>query len=254
MKTIQYEINPEGTIGLLTINRPEARNAIDFDSQYEFANAINYFSKLPKLVVIMITGSGNAFASGADIKELQNKESREDGEKLSIIMREALEKMGNMPAITIAVINGAARGGGAEIAVACDLRYMAEEASIAFVHAKLGLIPGWGGSVRLYRLVGESKALELIVSGKAIYGREAYEMKLVNELFPQQELMENVTGIAEKIAGNQVRSVQMIKKLFKKYRVITPLEARGLEREAFLELWDTDKRRKLFKELKLNRK
>jgi enoyl-CoA hydratase len=162
-------------------------------------------------------------------------------------MGDALNDLEQLPLITIAAINGPARGGGAELAIACDLRLMAEEASIAFVHASLGLIPGWGGGERLQRIVGPARALEYISTARVISAGEAFAHGLINSAHPGERLMEEARKLASNIAGNSPLSVAAIKRLFREYQQLSPAEARLKEREAFVDLWDSDERREIFK-------
>ena len=197
-----------------------------------------------------ISGSGNGFISGADLKQLVEYSSRKDGVRLTTIMGNALNRLESLPAISIAVINGPARGGGAEIAVTCDLRLMSVDANIAFVHSKLGLIPGWGGGQRLYRIVGYAHALEILATARIIESEEAQRIGLVNRVILKEELDETAMGLAKQISSNSTESIKIIKRLFLQSSANTADEARKAEREAFIDLWDRDSRRKIFEKLK----
>jgi enoyl-CoA hydratase/carnithine racemase len=234
-------------IASITVNRLDAGNSLSFRSQQAFAEAVNSMAAMPFLRTVMITGSGNLFISGADILELRQYPTREDGARLATVMGDALNKLEDLPLISIAVINGPAHGGGAEIALACDIRLMAAEADIAFVHAGLGLLPGWGGGERLARVVGHAHAMELMASGRVLGASEAWSIGLVNAVHPRSELMNAAETLAEQIAEKPQAATSTIKRMFRAYRALSPAKARQKEREAFVELWDRDERRELFK-------
>lgn len=247
MPEIEFSIDEQG-IGLLIVNRPEVRNALNWQAQQAFADAIDQAGKDPDLRALLITGAGGAFLAGGDIKELNEYPTREDGIRLVAVMGDALNELENLPIITIAAINGPARGGGAEVALACDLRIMAAKANIAFVHARLGLIPGWGGGERLLRLIGPGWAMELTATARVVDSDEARLIGLVNRVVAGEELLETAYQTARQIAQNSPQSIAAYKQLFRQYPSLTPQQARQLERETFVELWDTEERRQHFKQ------
>lgn len=178
---IEFEVG--NRIGVLRVNRPGARNALNWEAQEKFAHIINTLSK--HVTMLIITGTGNqAFVSGGDLKELGQNVTAPAGEKLSHIMPQALQKLTQLPCITIAAINGDAFGGGCEILTACDLRLAAPHAQLCFAQVKNGLTTGWGGTARLVRLIGQSRAMELLLSGRVITATEAQEIGLVHRVVP----------------------------------------------------------------------
>jgi len=243
---ILFSIDDQG-IATLTLDRPEARNALNFAAIDEFAQRVREMAAMPDLRALIITGAGKAFCAGGDLKEHQAHGDRAGGTRVSSSMGDALNEMEQLPLITIAAINGPARGGGAELAMACDLRLIAEKASLAFVHASLGLIPGWGGGERLQRIVGTSRALEYISTARVISPQEALADGLVNAVLPGDLLMAEAGKLAAKIAENSWDSIAAIKRLFREYQRLSPLESRIRERETFIDLWDRDQRREAFK-------
>ena len=246
MPLILFSVDDQG-IANLTLNRPNARNALNFDAIDAFMQRVKEMAAMPDLRALIITGAGKAFCAGGDLKEHQQIGDRSGGAHLAASMGDALNVMEALPVITIAAINGPARGGGAELAMACDLRLIAEEASIAFVHATLGLIPGWGGGERLRRAVGTARALEYISTAQVLSPDEALAHGLVNAVYPGGQLIEEAEKLAAKIAQNSRESVATIKRLFQEYQSLSPTEARLKEREAFIDLWDRDERREMFK-------
>ncbi len=249
MADVNFMYDDNG-IGKITVNRPQVRNALNWNAMQEFSDAISDAEKINDLRVLCISGSGNAFISGADLNQLVENSLREDGIRLTTIMGDALNRLEKIPAVSIAVINGPARGGGAEIAVACDFRIMSVDANIAFVHSKLGLIPGWGGGERLYRIVGYAHALELLATARVINPEEAKRIGLVNRVIPKEKLDETAMGLAKQIVSNSSESIKTIKRLFLQSSIKSANEARKSEREAFVDLWDRDSRRKIFEKLK----
>src|SRR3989304_7274593 len=145
---IEYSVNGDG-IATLTVDRPEVRNALDWKAMDAFSAAMEAAYHSQDLRALIITGGGDTFVSGGDLKALSNYTKERHGLRLAVIMGKALERLRALPCPTIAAINGPARGGGAEIAPACDQRVMAEGADIGFVHARLGITPARGGGAPL---------------------------------------------------------------------------------------------------------
>ncbi len=177
MNEIDFQIDSHN-IGILTINRPHVHNALNWTAMQAFADAIEQAHEAAETIgrglrALIITGAGPSFVSGGDINELQAYPTRDDGLRLATIMGNALQRLEALPCITIAAINGPARGGGAEIAVACDLRVMDEVADIGFIQVKMGISTAWGGGQRLLRAIGYSRALELLVTGRVISATDA---------------------------------------------------------------------------------
>ncbi|MFC1936392.1 enoyl-CoA hydratase/isomerase family protein, partial [Chloroflexota bacterium] len=248
MAEIVFTQNPNG-VAKITLNRPEVRNAFNSQAIQQFSQIVSDLSEMPEVRVAIITGEGPAFCAGADLREHTNKDTRADGQQLAQGMGDALDQLEDLPIISIAVVNGPARGGGAELAVACDLRLMAAEANIAFVQTRLGLIPGWGGGQRLLRLLGYARALELFASTRVVDAREALEIGLVNAIFPSSQLNMKAQEFGEQIAANSPQAIGKIKELFHQYRNLTPHEARQNERHAFIDLWESEDRRDRFSKL-----
>lgn len=249
MASIRFDIVEQG-IAKITVNRPEVRNALDWEAMQDFAEAVEQAASMPELRVVMITGQGEAFISGADLEAIAATPTREDGERLTTIMGDALVQLENLPAISMAIINGPSRGGGSEIAAACDLRWMAEEADLAFVHTRLGLSPGWGSAGRLLRLVGYGRALELIASARIIDAVEAKNIGLVNFVVAASELEEAALAWAQNLMENEAEAISRIKVLLKLGETINTEKMFELERELFIELWDRDVRRERFERIR----
>ena len=186
----------EGKVAIFTLNRPEALNSIDIESTQELSKALIDFKDDAELLVGIITGAGDrAFSIGADVETLLPELKKTRGQLCGSppnIMR-GLELWKPM----IAAINGAALGGGLELALACDLRIASEKAIFGMPEVMLGIIPGWGGTQRLPRAIPMAKAAELILTGRPINAQEAYRIGLVNKVVPPSELMTAARQMAE---------------------------------------------------------
>jgi len=193
---MSIDYKKEGKIALFTLNRPEAFNSIDPESLNEVSRALTDFKDDDELMVGIITGAGDrAFSVGADIKTMLPEIKKTRGQPSAgppTIMR-GLELWKPI----IAAINGACLGGGLEIALACDLRIASENATFGLPEVTLGLIPGWGGTQRLPRVIPSARAAELLLTGRPINAQEAYRIGLVNKVVPLPELMLTAMQMAE---------------------------------------------------------
>lgn len=194
-------------IGVLRINRPDSLNALNSEVIGSLENALRDLEQDASVKVIVITGAGEkAFVAGGDIKEMTDMAplaarsfARKGQDMIAYI-----EKM-HKP--VIAAVNGYALGGGLELALACDFIYASEKAKLGLPEVTLGVIPGFGGTQNLPRLIGPNKARELIFSGKALSAQQAKEWGIVNEVFPAEELQAKVMEIARTIARNGMIAV-----------------------------------------------
>ncbi len=187
-------------IGYLTLNRPKVFNAISEQMIREMKKAVEELNQDPTVGVVIITGAGKAFQSGADIQELSRMSPLEILRWNQGIVEnlEALEKM-RQP--VIAAINGYALGGGLELALACTLRVAAESAKMGVPEVKIGILPGAGGTQRLPRLIGKGLAAEIILTGEPIDAREAFRIGLVNRVVPDDQLMATAEAHRRKNSG-----------------------------------------------------
>ncbi|MGH9449221.1 MAG: enoyl-CoA hydratase/isomerase family protein [Terriglobia bacterium] len=206
-ETLLYETN-EG-VATVTINRPEKRNALN---QTVLGDLRVYFETIESdasIRAVIITGAGDrAFVAGADVKELTVLDAN-TGKEAARRGQRVFELIENMGKPVIAAIRGYALGGGCELAMACTLRVAAESASFGQPEVKLGLIPGYGGSQRLPRLVGKGRALEMILTGEPVSAQEAYRMGLVNRVVPDADLMATADALARKIISQAPIAVKL---------------------------------------------
>jgi enoyl-CoA hydratase len=239
---IHFSVDEQG-IGTLTVNRPEVRNALNWAAMDDFSRSVEAAQTRTDLRALIVTGAGETFVSGGDLRELQHYPSRADGHRLTTIMGNALARLEALPCPTIAAVGGPARGGGAEIAVACDLRIMSENADIGFVHTRLGIITAWGGGQRLLRIVGYATALELLATGRVVRSEEARTIRLVNWVCPEGDTLGRARGLALQIAANPPSAVQASKRVLR-LTLTDPDGAPGrAERAEFPPLWDSEFRR-----------
>jgi 3-hydroxypropionyl-coenzyme A dehydratase len=181
MNYIQIERRPDD-IAIITINRPEVLNAINVDVIAELSSAIDIVSSDDNVKVVVITGKGErSFCAGADIRYVANIDPIE-AERYASSVHTMLNKIENLEKPVIAAINGYALGGGCEIALACDIRIASANAKLGQTEVKIGIPPGWGGTQRMFRILGPAKAKELIFTGEMIIADEALKIGLVNQV------------------------------------------------------------------------
>ncbi len=202
-------VKKEG-IGYLTLDRPDVRNAFNEIMIDEIRAALRIIDKDEEIRVLIITGAGKAFQAGADIAELSVMKPMDILRWNEGIVRinAALERL-RQP--VIAAINGAAMGGGLELAISCTLRVIAESAKMGLPEVRLGIIPGTGGTQRLPRLIGKGRAAELLLTGDIINARDAYDMGLVNKVVPDGEALSSAEELAKRIMANAPVAVEMAK-------------------------------------------
>lgn len=198
----------EERISIITINRPESLNALNAKTIQEISTALDQLNSEASCRAVIITGSGEkSFVAGADIKEFSDF-GQEKAEELARNGQNSLfNKIENLSKPVIAAVNGFALGGGLELAMACHIRYASENAKLGLPEVTLGLIPGYGGTQRLPKLVGKGLANEIIFSAKMIPAQRAKEIGLVNEVFPIGELLTKAKELANTIANNSPMAI-----------------------------------------------
>ncbi|MBW7875181.1 MAG: enoyl-CoA hydratase/isomerase family protein [Candidatus Cloacimonetes bacterium] len=207
-----FEMEKDSGIFTLKFSREKVLNALNKDLITEGIAILDTLKMDQELKVLILTGKGEkAFVAGADIGELALA-SVEDGRDISELGHQFLKKIEEFPCPVIACINGFALGGGLEVALACDLRYAADTAKMGLPEVSLGLIPGYGGTQRLSRLIGVGKASEYVFTGEMVTAQEALSDGLVQGVFPKAELVASVRQIAEKIAAKAPLAVMAAKR------------------------------------------
>lgn len=194
-------VETSGPVATLTLNRPKVLNALNAALFTELNAVLDDFAADPAIRAVILTGAGEkAFAAGADIAELATLSGLE-GQALSLRGQHIFSKLESLGKPVIAAVNGFALGGGCELAMAATLRIASEAARFGQPEVKLGLIPGYGGTQRLPRLVGRGAALKLLLTGEIITAAEALRIGLVNEVVPAPELLPRARALAEAIAS-----------------------------------------------------
>ncbi|MBU2494380.1 MAG: enoyl-CoA hydratase/isomerase family protein [Bacteroidetes bacterium] len=206
-QNILFEI--KNSVGIVTVNRPDKLNALNNDTIKELNDVFSEIKNNDDVSVVILTGAGEkAFVAGADISEL-NKLDLLSGKEFSEKGQEVFNLIENLDKPVIAAVNGYALGGGCELSLACHIRIASEKAKFGQPEVNLAVIPGYGGTQRLARLINSGRALEYILTGDMIDAGEAYRIGLVNKVYPTEELMPKTIDMAEKIASKGQTAVKM---------------------------------------------
>ncbi|MGH7556841.1 MAG: enoyl-CoA hydratase/isomerase family protein [Gemmatimonadota bacterium] len=205
----------EGAVGVVRLNRPEKLNAFAGDMRDRIGDAVEELGADPAVRVLVVTGTGRGFCAGADVdylRELVEAKNERDFEKLLRAGERVVTAIRKLDRPVIAAINGPAAGGGANLALACDIRIMANTASIGQTFSRIGLHPDWGGTYFLPRLVGEPAALELMWSGRMVPAEEALRLGMVNRVVPADRLWSTALEWATELAAAPPLAVARIKR------------------------------------------
>lgn len=228
-----FEVKKETGIAVITFNRPEALNALNGSTLHELSAVLETVAGDESIRVLIVTGSGEkAFVAGADITELQ-KLSPLGARKFAGLGQTVIDRLQHLPIPVIAAVNGYALGGGCEMALACDFIYAAEHAVFGLPEISLGIIPGFGGTQRLPRLIGANLARELIFTGKHITAAEAIEIGLVNRCFPREDLLAETLKVASLIASKGKASLRAAKDAVRDGLAVDLASGLSIERDAF---------------------
>ncbi|MGR3660074.1 MAG: enoyl-CoA hydratase [Paracoccaceae bacterium] len=235
-KTIIVDI--DDNIAVIRLNRPDALNALNSELLGELGKALQDADKNKKVRVIVLTGSEKAFAAGADIKEMADK-SFVDAYTSDFFAKEVETIMAVRKPI-IAAVSGYALGGGCELAMICDFIIAADTAKFGQPEINLGVMPGMGGSQRLTRFVGKSKAMDMNLTGRFMDAEEAERSGLVSRVFPAKKLMDETMAIAHKIAEKSMLTTTAIKESVNRSYEMTLAEGLRFERRVFHSLFATE--------------
>jgi enoyl-CoA hydratase len=194
-------VRQDGATALFTLNRPEARNAFSTELLHELRDAFQNAGDDQSVRAVVLTGVGDrAFSAGADIRQMRSM-SADDARRWARLGHDVFQVIEDFPKPVIAAINGAAVGGGCEVTLACDFRIIAEGAAMGQPEIRLGLIPGWGGTQRLPRLVGVARAKDIILTGRMVSAAEALQIGLVGEVVPADRLLAQALEFAGQFAA-----------------------------------------------------
>ncbi|HZI47604.1 MAG TPA: enoyl-CoA hydratase-related protein [Pyrinomonadaceae bacterium] len=201
-------------VAVITINRPEKRNALNIQTRAEGAAILDELRNDDSIRVVIFTGAGDkAFIAGADIAEFAGRSALQ--QRAIMMERGLFNAIDTFPKPVIAMVNGYCLGGGCELALACDIRIASDTASFGQPEINLGIIPGGGGTQRLPRLVGEGKAMEMILTGEIIKAEEAFRCGLVNQVVPADQLEARTMEVANRIAEKSPIALRLAKEAVK---------------------------------------
>lgn len=230
-------VDRDGRVATITLNRPQALNALNSQVMHEVTTAAAEFDADPGIGAIVITGSAKAFAAGADIKEMADLSF---AEVFAADFFAAWSKLAAVRTPTIAAVAGHALGGGCELAMMCDVLIAADTAKFGQPEIKLGVLPGMGGSQRLTRAIGKAKAMDLILTGRTIDAAEAERAGLVSRVVPAEDLLVEAGKVAATIAGMSLSAARMAKEAVNRAFESTLAEGLLYERRLFHSAFATD--------------
>lgn len=245
------ETTVKGQIGLIELNRPKVLNALNRQMVSEVLSAMEAYDNEPAVKVIVLVGKGRAFAAGADIDEMMDADA---------ISMETLNQFTDWDRLAwikkpvIGAVHGFALGGAFELALCCDMLFAAETAEFGFPEVNLGVMPGAGGTQRLTKLVGKTKAMEWILSGKRITAKEALHYGIINSTFAEEVLMEETLKFAHTIAKQAPIAVRLIKESVLKAVDYPLYEGMQYERKNFYMLFATEDQKEGMRAFKEKRK
>lgn len=231
-------LDRDDNVGIITLNRPEALNALSKQLMDDMTHALRALDSDEDIGCIVVTGSEKAFAAGADIKEMADKSFAEV--LLQDFITHNWEEATRVRKPIIAAVNGYALGGGCEFAMMCDMIFAGENAKFGQPEIKLGVIPGAGGSQRLTRAVGKSKAMDMILTGRNMDAVEAERAGLVSRIFPTEDLVEESVKVAKTIANLSLPSVLLAKEAVDRSQEVPLTEGVLFERRVFHSLFGTE--------------
>ncbi len=229
-------VEKRGRVGLITLNRPQALNALNLQTSVDVTEALAQFDGDAEIGCIVLTGSKKAFAAGADIKEMQNL-SYADAAKLDWFQQ--WDALSRVRTPIIAAVSGFALGGGCELAMMCDFIVASDTAKFGQPEIKLGVMPGMGGSQRLTRAVGKAKAMDMCLTGRMMDAQEAERAGLVSRIFPVDQLLDEALAIATQIASMSLPVARLNKEAVNRAFELSLTEGVRFERRVFHGLFAT---------------
>ena len=233
MSVVSVQKKPGGSATWVTIERPEAMNALSGEVLHAMNEAVTELALDPEVRAVVFTGAGDrAFCAGADLKERRGMSDADTQRRIDLI-NEVFDRIARLPKPTIAAVNGFAFGGGLELALACDFRIAADSAKLGLTEVRLGILPGAGGTQRLPRVIGVARAKELIMLGRRIDANRALAIGLVGEVVPQSELAVAAENIAKELEGCGPIGVAQAKAAIDRGSDVVFEEGRRIERACY---------------------
>jgi enoyl-CoA hydratase len=227
-------IEKRDAIGIIKINRPESLNALNIETLGEIRDAVTALNNEEDIKVLIFTGEGKAFIAGADIKQMKDM-NENDAREFCSLGQKIFDIIENLDKPVIAAVNGFALGGGCELAMACDIRIASENAKFGQPEVNLGIIPGFGGTQRLARLVGKGIAKELIFTGDIIDAHAAMRIGLANKVVAPENLMTEAVAMAQKIASKGPAAVMIAKSVINRGLEVDLAKGLSIERDGFVQ-------------------
>ena len=227
-QNLVYQVSDD-KIGILTMNRPKVLNALNINTFHELNQLFDELEKEPSILALIITGEGRAFAAGADLSECVDA-GIEENRAYAALAQGTFNRMENLPFPVIAAVNGYALGGGCELSLACDIRIAGEKAKFGLPEVGLGVIPCFGGTQRLPRIIGVGAAKELIFTGNKIKADEAKDLGLVEHVVPQEELLDAAVALAKEMSDKSPSAIRYAKLVLNHGRDMTLEDGMELEK------------------------
>jgi len=244
-QTLLYE--KENGIGIVTINRPQAMNALNDTAYSELLQLFQDIQKDNEVRVVIITGSGEkAFVAGTDITNMANLSAAE-ARAFSSTLKLTYDTLWNLNKPVIAAVNGYALGGGSELAMCADIIIASENAKFGQLEINVGIIPGSGGTQRLARLIGINRAKEMIYTGDMIDAKKAYEMGMLNKVVPQADLMKEAKAMAQKLLGKSSAILKLAKSAINNGAGVDLNTGLNIEIECFAQCFATEDQKECMK-------
>jgi enoyl-CoA hydratase len=233
-------VEVDGGIAVVTIDRPEVRNAIGFATVDDLNSALDDVLETDAAVLVLRGGGDRAFVSGGDLKELGAVRTHEDAVAMARRVRRLLDRVAAFPVPVIAALNGHAFGGGAEVAIAADIRVAADDIKIGFNQVSLGIMPAWGGAERLAQVVGRGKALLAIATGEVYDATAAQDLGLIDIVVPRETFDKEWRILAERIGGTAPGTSRAVKSVIAPAAPSVHPELEADATDAFARLWTAD--------------
>lgn len=241
--TVRWKRSDNGVYRAV-VDRPQVRNAIDFETMDALEELVDELEADAHARVLTLRGAGDAFVSGGDLNVFRKLDDTEDVARMSRRMKRLLVRLEQLDCWTVACINGAAFGGGCEMALAFDFRIASAQARLGFVQARLAIPPGWGGLTRLVKLVGRSQALLWLGSAAIVGAEEAEAAGLVDDVAPPRKFAEHVDHLVERLADNSPELIDALKQGASRVASQPRRQALQAELEPFCQLWGNDEHRR----------
>ena len=232
----------DGAVATVTIHHPPA-NTLTPELLSELSQVVEAVAKDDAIKAVVLTGTGRFFVAGADIRLLVSISSSQEGESIALHGQAILNRIESLEKPVIAAINGVCLGGGLELALCCHIRLVAEGSRLGQPEINLGIMPGFGGTQRLPRIVGQSKALELILTGDSISAQEAKSLGLVSQVMPPEDLLRQAQGLARKMASQSLPALRASLRAISRGADMTLPEGLAMEARLFGGLCESEDKR-----------